>query len=45
VSKACGSYGKDRNSYRILIGRFEEMRQLGRSRHIWRNNTQILKKI
>jgi hypothetical protein len=45
VSEACGSYGKDRNAYRILIGRSEGMRQLGRPRHRWRNNIQILKKI
>ena len=45
MSKACGSYGKDRNSYRILIGRSEGMRQLGRPRHRRRNNIQILKKV
>jgi hypothetical protein len=45
VNKACGSYGKDRNSYRILIERSEGMRQLGRPRHRWRNNIQIIKKI
>jgi hypothetical protein len=44
ASEACGTYGKSRNSYRILIGK-PEGRKLGRSRRRWKNNIKILKEI
>jgi hypothetical protein len=36
-----GGMGKVRNEYEILVGKPERKRLLGRSRHKWKDNTQI----
>jgi hypothetical protein len=38
---ACGTNGKKRNVYRLLVGNSEGKRPLGRPRHNWINNIQM----
>ena len=33
--------GENRNTYRILVGRFEEKRTLGRPRRRWKDNIKM----
>jgi hypothetical protein len=33
IDRACSAHGEKRNAYRIMVGRPEGKRQLGRSRH------------
>jgi hypothetical protein len=32
---------RERGTYRVLMGKPEENRQLGRPRHSWKDNTQM----
>jgi hypothetical protein len=41
MSKACSTHGEKRNVYRILVGKPEEKRPLGRPRRRWENNIKI----
>jgi hypothetical protein len=46
MSMACSTNGEKRNVYRILVGKPEERRPLGRSRRRWVNNIRMnLRKI
>jgi hypothetical protein len=37
----CGTYGPERGVHRVLVGKPEEKRQLGRPRHKWEDNIKI----
>jgi hypothetical protein len=41
MDSACGTNGENMTAYRILIGKPEEKRPLGRPRHRWMNNIKI----
>jgi hypothetical protein len=41
MGKACGTNGTKRNAYRILVGKPEGKRPLGRPRHKWEDNTKM----
>jgi hypothetical protein len=41
MGRACGTNGEKRNVYRLLVGKPEEKRQLGRPRHIWVDNIKM----
>jgi hypothetical protein len=41
MSGACGTYGEIRGVYRVLVGKPEGKRPLGRPRHRWENNIQM----
>jgi hypothetical protein len=41
VDRACSTNGEKRNAYRILMGKPEEKKQLGRSRRKWVNNIKM----
>jgi hypothetical protein len=41
MGRACGTNGDKRNVYRLLVGKPEGKRPLGRSRHKWVNNIKI----
>jgi hypothetical protein len=47
MGRACSTNGKEKkNAYRILVGKLEEKRPLGRRRRRWVNNTKMdLRKI
>ena len=34
-------YGETRGFYRVFVGKVEEMRPLGRSRHSWEDNIKM----
>jgi len=38
---ACGMYGEGRGIYRVLVGKPEGKRQLGRPRHRWEDNIKM----
>jgi hypothetical protein len=38
---ACSMHGGKRNAYRILVGKPEGKRQLGRPRHRWEDNIRM----
>jgi hypothetical protein len=38
---ACSTNGENRNAYRILVGKPEGKRPLGRPRHTWEDNIRI----
>jgi hypothetical protein len=38
---ACSTYGEKRGAYRILVGRPEGRRPLGRPRHRWEDNIKM----
>jgi hypothetical protein len=38
---ACSTYGERRSIYRVLMGRPEGKRPIGRPRHKWENNTKM----
>jgi hypothetical protein len=39
---ACNTYGEKRGPYRILVGRTQGRRPLGRSRHRWEDNIKMV---
>jgi hypothetical protein len=41
VGKACSTNGEKRNAYRILVGKPEERRPLGRPRRWWVDNIKM----
>jgi hypothetical protein len=41
MGRACSANGKKRNSYRILVGKPEGKRSLGRPRRRWMDNIKI----
>jgi hypothetical protein len=41
ISRACGVFGEDRGVHRVLVGKPEEKRSLGRPRHRWEDNIKI----
>jgi hypothetical protein len=41
MGRACSTKGEKRNPYRILVGRPEEKRPLGRPRRRWVDNIKI----
>jgi hypothetical protein len=41
MGRACSTYWGKRGAYRILVGRPEGRRSLGRPRHIWDDNIKI----
>jgi hypothetical protein len=41
MGRACSTNGEKRNAYRILVGRAEGKRPLGRPRHRWVDNIKI----
>jgi hypothetical protein len=42
---ACSTNGEKRNAYRILVGKPEEKRPLGRPRCMWADIKMVLKEI
>jgi hypothetical protein len=41
MGRACSTYGEKRNAYRILVGKPEGKRAVGRPRRKWVNNFKI----
>jgi hypothetical protein len=41
MDRACRKMGKKRNAYRILVGKPERKRPLGRPRRRWVNNIKM----
>jgi hypothetical protein len=41
MGRACGTNGVKRKGYRILVGKPEGKRSLGRPRHKWEDNTKM----
>ena len=41
MGRACGTYGEDRNTYWVLVGKSEGKRLLVRHRHKWEDNIEI----
>jgi hypothetical protein len=41
MGRACSTSGKERNAYRILVGKPEGKRPLGRPRRMWVNNIKM----
>jgi hypothetical protein len=41
VGRTCGTNGKERNIYRLLVGKPEGERPLGRPRHEWAYNIKM----
>jgi hypothetical protein len=41
VGGTCGTYGEGRGVYRVLVGRPEGKRPLGRYRHRWEDNIKM----
>jgi hypothetical protein len=41
MDRACSTNGKKRNAYRILVGKPEDKRSLGRPRRKWVENIKI----
>jgi hypothetical protein len=41
MSRACGTNGVKRNAYRIVVGKPEGNRPLGRPRRRWENNIRM----
>jgi hypothetical protein len=41
MGRACSTNGEKRNAYRLLVGKPEGKRPLGRPRHRWEDNVRI----
>jgi hypothetical protein len=41
MGRACSTYGEKRNAYRILVGKLERKRSLGRPRSRWVDNIKM----
>jgi hypothetical protein len=41
MGRTCSTNGENRKAYRILVGKFEEKRPLGRPRNRWENNIKV----
>jgi hypothetical protein len=41
MGEECGTHGKNRNAYRVLVGEREGKRPLGRPRHRWEDNIKV----
>jgi len=41
MGEACRKCGERRGAYRILVGKLEGKRPLGRSRHRWEDNIKV----
>jgi len=41
MNRACSTYGEWRDAYRVLVGRSQGNKQLGRSRRRWDDNIKI----
>jgi hypothetical protein len=41
MGKGCSTNGEKRNAYRILVGKSEGKRPLGRPRHRWEDNIRM----
>jgi hypothetical protein len=41
MGRACGAYGEDRDVHRVLVGKPEEKRPLGRPRRRWEDNIKM----
>ena len=41
VDKACSTYGGRRGAYRILVGKLEGRRPIGRHRRRWKDNIKV----
>jgi hypothetical protein len=41
VGGTCGTHGEGRGVYRVLVGRPECMKPLGRPRHRWEDNIKL----
>ena len=41
MGRACGAYGEDRSVHRVLVGKPEGKRPLGRLRRRWENNIKV----
>jgi hypothetical protein len=41
VGGTCGTHGGGRGVYRVLVGRLEGKRSLGRPRHRWEDNIKM----
>ena len=41
IGRACGAYGEDRGVHRVLVGKPEGKRPLGRPRRRWKDNIKI----
>jgi hypothetical protein len=41
MGRACGAYGEDRGVYRVLVGKPEGKRPLGRPRCRWEDNIRM----
>jgi hypothetical protein len=45
MGRACSTHGEKRNAYRILVGKPEEKRPIGRSRHRWEDIKMDLREV
>jgi hypothetical protein len=41
MGRACGAYGEDRGVHRVLVGKTEGKRPLGRPRRRWEDNIKM----
>jgi hypothetical protein len=41
MSRACSTHGEKRNAYRVLVGKPEGKRPLGRPRRWWEDNIRV----
>ena len=41
MGRVCSTYGESRDVYRVLVGKPERRRPLGRPRRRWEDNTKI----
>ena len=41
MSRACNVCGEEKDAYRVLVGKPEERRPLGKLRRIWENNIKM----
>jgi hypothetical protein len=41
IGGACGMYGERRGAYRVVVGKPEVKKPLGRPRHIWEDDIKM----